>query len=73
MEYTLTVNPSSPGFDYLAVGPYVPIFARWAHERDAALTLGHEPAGIVAGWLDKYRPWPQSRWPLRLTPVDRSV
>jgi hypothetical protein len=68
MESTLTANPSSPGYDYLAVGPDVPIFARWAHGRDAPLTLGQEAAEIVAGWLDKYRPWPRSRWPLRLTP-----
>jgi hypothetical protein len=70
MEYELAANPDSPGYDYLAVGPHVPVFARWAH--DAPVTLGQEAADIVATWLDKYRPWPESRWPLRLVPMDRS-
>jgi hypothetical protein len=35
MEYEITANPSSPGYDYLAVGHDVPIFAKWAHEYNA--------------------------------------
>jgi hypothetical protein len=73
MEYALTANPASPGYNYLAVGPDVPIFASLAHERGAPVLLGQEPADIVAAWLDKYRPWPQRRWPLRLTAVDRAA
>ncbi len=70
MEYELTANPTSPGYDYLAVGYDVPIFARWAHH--APVTLGQEAADMVSAWLAKYDPWPESMAPVHLAPIDRS-
>ena len=72
MEYVLTANPSSPGYDYLAVGPDVPIFARWAH-RDDSVSLNQEAADTVSAWLAKYDGWPESMSPVHLAPLDRAA
>jgi hypothetical protein len=73
MEYEITANPSSPGYDYLAVGHDVPIFAKWAHDSSESVVVNQESAEVVAAWLAKYNAWPQSMAPVRLAPVDRSV
>jgi hypothetical protein len=73
MEYTLTVNSRSPGYDYLAVGPDVPVFAKWARDRDEPVTLNQEAADAVSTWLAKYDSWPVSMLPVRLTPLTRAA
>jgi hypothetical protein len=73
MEYTMTVNPSSPGYAYLAVGPDVPIFAKWARQRGKSVTINQETADAVSAWLAKYSDWPESMAPVHLAPLDRAA
>jgi hypothetical protein len=72
MEYEITANPSSPGYDYLVVGPDVPIFAKWAHGNSNPVTVNQESADSVAAWLANYDSWPESMAPVSLAPIDRS-
>jgi hypothetical protein len=68
-EYALTVQPESPGSEYVLIGRDVPIWARFAAEADGPYTVGRDGAEAVRAWLQKYEPWPPERWPLRVEPV----
>ena len=67
-EYTLTAIPSSPGYDWLAVGSDVPVCAKRAYQSEQPVTVGKEAADIISAWLEKYKGWPPSRRPLLLAP-----
>lgn len=70
MDFMLTPNPESPGWDYLASGrPDLPFMARWMHERPRRMTLPQGTADRVAAWLAKYDSWPPERVPLHLRPM----
>jgi hypothetical protein len=70
MEYILTPNPESPGWDFLGSGhPDLPFMARWMHERPRRMTLPQEAADMVLVWLAKYDGWPSERVPLHLRPM----
>jgi hypothetical protein len=66
MEYEISANPSSPGYDYVPVGPDVPVFAQWAHRNSNPVQVNQESADAIAAWLAKYDSWPESMVPVSL-------
>jgi hypothetical protein len=70
VEYILTRNPESPGWDYLASGrPDLPFMAGWMHARPRRMTLNQEAADMASAWLAKYDVWPRAMAPLHLRPM----
>ncbi len=73
MEYEIRPNPSSPGYDYLATGHDMPVFAKWAHDSPSPVSVNQEAADMVKKWVAKYDAWPESMAPVHLVPIDRSL